>query len=59
VCVLNILLRGRSTTEIAGSEATNPHITDLPRWCGVVFKALRYKPAGRGFASPCVIGIFQ
>jgi hypothetical protein len=26
---------------------------------GVVVKALRYKPAGRGFVPDCVTGIFQ
>jgi hypothetical protein len=26
---------------------------------GIVVKVLRYKPAGRGFDSRCVIGIFQ
>ena len=48
--------------EQAGSRVTNATcVREVTEWArgGVVVKALRYKPAGRGFDSRWFVGIFQ
>jgi hypothetical protein len=51
--------RGRRKSNVNWVGRSEEQLWILRARGGVVVKALRYKPAGRGFDSDGVIGIFQ